>query len=101
MDCDEKDLSNISSRKKITNKLLKSAVIMEVTVKISFHSKTIRQSSDSNELCDRLKFLLQEKQAKKFSIILNEENDALANKKLEYKRVTEKQHRFLLVKCVN
>ena len=101
MNCDEKALGNIGSRNKFLIKFLKLALITEVTLKINFLSKTRRQSSNFNELCDRLNFLLQEKQTKRYSNIIKEETDAIANKNLEYKRISAKQHRFLLVECVN
>ena len=47
-------------------------------------------SSAPNELCDRLKLMLQEKQAGKKSNIIDEENVAIANKLSEYKCVSTK-----------
>ena len=46
-------------------------------------STTIILSSDSNELCDRLKLLLQEKQAGNNSNIINQEIVAIVDKLLE------------------
>ena len=48
-------------------------------------SKTIILSSDPNELCNRLKLLLQEKQAGNNSDIINDEIVAIVDKLLEYK----------------
>ena len=47
-------------------------------------SKLIFLSFNPNELCDRLKLLVQEKQAGKKSNIMNEEIVAIADKLLEY-----------------
>ena len=45
--------------------------------------KTMFLSSDPNELCDRLRLLLQEKQAGKNSNIIDEEITAIADKLLK------------------
>ena len=62
-------------------------------------SKTIFLSSNPNELCDRLKLLLQEKHAGNNSDIINEEIVVIIDKLLEYKCITKKQHRQILIKC--
>ena len=62
-------------------------------------SKTIILSSDPNELCDRLKLLLQEQHAGKNSNIINEEIIAILDKLLEYKCISKKQHKQILIKC--
>ena len=62
-------------------------------------SKTIFLSSDPNELCDRIKLLLQEKQAGNNSDIFNDEIVAIIDKLLEYKCITKKQHKQILIKC--
>ena len=62
-------------------------------------SKTIVLSSDPNELCDRLKLLLQEKHAGNNSDIINEEIVAITDKLLEYKCISKKQHEQILIKC--
>ena len=62
-------------------------------------SKTKFLSSDPNELCDRLKLLLQEKQAGKNSKIINDEIVAMVDTFLEYKCISIKQHKQLLFKC--
>ena len=56
-------------------------------------SKTIFLSSDPNELCDRLKILLQEKQAGNNSDIYNDEIVVIIDKLLEYKCIIKKQHK--------
>ena len=62
-------------------------------------SKTIILSSDPNELCDRLKLLLQEKQAGNNSNIINNEIVAIVDKLMEYKCISKKQHKQILNKC--
>ena len=77
-------------------KLLKSPGLM---VSASGASKTIFNSSDPNELCDRLKLLLQEKQAGNNSNIIIPEIIAIVDKLLEYKCLSKKQHKQILNKC--
>ena len=61
--------------------------------------KKIILSSDPNELCDRLKILLQEKHAGNNSDIINDEIVAIVDKLLEYKCISKKQHNQILIKC--
>ena len=63
-------------------------------------SKTIFLSSDPKELCDRLKLLLHEKQAGNNSDIINDEIVVMIDKLLEYKCITKKQHKQILIKCI-
>ena len=77
-------------------KLLNSPSLM---VSASGVSKTIFLSSDANELCDRLKLLLHEKQAGNNSDIINDEIFAIIDKLLEYKCISRKQHKQILIKC--
>ena len=60
-------------------------------------SKTIILSSDPDELCDRLKFLLQEKHAGNNSNLIDEEIVANVDKLLEYKCISKKQHKQILI----
>ena len=83
-----------SDRDKSIVRLLRSPAIMASGV-----SKTIFLSSDPNELCDRLKLLLQEKHAGNNSDIINEEIFAIIDKLLEYKCISKKQHKQILIKC--
>ena len=62
-------------------------------------SKTIILSSDPNELCDRLKLLLQEKHDGNNSNLIDEEIVAIVDKLLEYKCISKKQHKQILFKC--
>ena len=60
---------------------------------------TIFLSENADELCDRLKLLLQEKHAGNNSGIINDEIVAIIDKLLEYKCITKKQHKQILIKC--
>ena len=62
-------------------------------------SKTIFLSSDPNELCDRLKLLLQEKKAGNNADIIDDEVVVIIDKFLEYISLTKKQHSQILIKC--
>ena len=85
---------NKSTRDRKLIKLLKSPAILASGV-----SKTIFLSSDPDELCNRLKLLLQEKHAGNNSDIINDEIVAIIDKLLEYKCISEKQHKQILIKC--
>ena len=93
---DPKASGNKSTRDRKLIKLLNSPGLM---VSASGVSKTIFLSSDPNELCDRLKLLLQEKQAGNNSDIINDEIVVIIDKLLEYKCISRKQHRQILIKC--
>ena len=60
---------------------------------------TIFLSENADELCDRLKFLLQEKNAGNNSDITNMEIITTVDKLLEYKCISKKQHKQILIKC--
>ena len=90
-----KEKGNKSDRDKSIIGLLKSPAIMASVV-----SKTIFLSSDGNELCDRLKLLLQEKHAGNNSDIINDEIVAIVDKLLQYKCISKKQHKQILFKCI-
>ena len=62
-------------------------------------SKLLFLSSDSIELCDKLKLFLQEKHAGNNSDIINQEIIAIVEKLLEYKCISKKQHKQILFKC--
>ena len=93
MHFDTKALGKKSTRDKTLIKLLKSPAIMASGV------TTLFLSSDPDELCERLKLLLQEKHAGNNSDIINEEIVAIVDKLLEYKCITKKQHKQILIKC--
>ena len=96
MNFDTKALGNKSTPDRTLIKLLKSPSLM---VSASGVSKTKFLSSDPDELCDRLKLLLQEKQAGNNSDITNQEIVAIVDKLLEYKRISKKQHNQILLNC--
>ena len=62
-------------------------------------SKTIFLSSDPDQLCDRLKLLLQEKQAGNNSDRITQKIVAIVDNLLEYKCISKKQHKQILIKC--
>ena len=93
---DQKAVGKKSTRDKTLIKLLKSPGLM---VSASGVSKKNFISSDPNELYNRLKLLLQEKQAGNKSDIVNQEIVAIVDKLLEYKCITKKQQKQILIKC--
>ena len=95
MHFDMKAAGKKPTRDKTLIKLLKSPGLM---VSASGISKTIFLSSDPDELCERLKLLLQEKHAGNNSDIINE-IVAIVDKLLEYKCISKKQHKQILIKC--
>ena len=97
MNFDTRALVNKSTRDRTLIKLLNSPGLM---VSASGISKTVFRSSDPNELCDRLKLLLQEKHAGNNSDIINQEIVAIVDKLLEYKCISKKKHKQSLLKCI-
>ena len=61
-------------------------------------SSTIFLSSNLDELCNRLRLLLQEKQAGSNSDMINEEKVAIVDKLIEYKCLSKKQHKPITIK---
>ena len=94
MHFDLKAQGNKSTRDRTRIKLFKSPAITASGV-----SNTIFLSSDAGELCNRLRLLLQEKQAGNNSDIINQEIVAIVDKLLEYKCISTKQHKQILLKC--
>ena len=94
MNCDTKSTGRPSTRHISIINILESPAIMASGI-----SGTIILSSNPNELCDRLKLLLQEKQAGNNSDIINDEIVAIVDKFLEYKCLSKKQHKRILIKC--
>ena len=94
MNYDTKSTGRPSIRHNSIIKILDSPAIMASGI-----SKTIILFSDPNELCDRLKLLLQEKHAGNNSDIINDEIVAIVDKLLEYKCISKKQHKQILIKC--
>ena len=87
MNFDQKAVDNKSTRDRTVINLLKSPAIVASGI-----IKTIFLSSDPDELCNRLKLLLQEKQAGNNSDIINDEIVAMIDKLPEYKCISKKQH---------
>ena len=96
MNFDTKTLGNKSTRD-IT--LIKSPKSPGLMVSASGVLKTIFLSSDPDEFCKRLKLLLQEKQAGNKSDIINQEIVPIVDKLLEYKCISKKQHKQILLRC--
>ena len=94
MHFDPKASGNKSTRDRKLIKLLESPAILASGV-----SKTIFLSSDPDELCNRLKLLLQEEHAGNNSDIINDEIVPIIDKLLEYKCISKKQHKQILFKC--
>ena len=94
MNYDIKSTGRPSTRHNSMIRLLDQPAIMASGI-----SKTIILSSDPNEICDRLKLLLQEKHAGNNSDIINDEIVAIVDKLLEYKCISKKQHKQILIKC--
>ena len=94
MHFDERRVSDKSTRDRTLIKLLNLPAIMASGV-----SKTIFLSSDPDELCDRIKLLLQEKQAGNNSDIFNQEIVAIIDKLLDSKCISKKQHKQILITC--
>ena len=94
MNYDTKSTGRPSIRHSSIIKILESPAVLA-----SGFSKTIILSSDPNELCDRLRLLLQEKHAGNNSDIINDEIVAIIDKLLEYKCISKKQHKQILNKC--
>ena len=94
MNFDSKAVGKKSTRDKTLIKLLKSPAIIA-----SGFSKAIILSFDPNELCDRMRLLLQEKHAGNNSDIINDEIFVIVDRLLEYKCISKKQHKQILIKC--
>ena len=93
MNFNTKQKGNKSDQDKSIIRLLKSPAIMASGI-----SKTMFLSSNPDELCNRLKLLLQQKHAGNNSDLINEEIVAIVDKLLEYKCITKKQHKQILIK---
>ena len=74
-------------------KLLKSPANMASGVKTRF----LLENPD--ELCNRLKLLLQEEHAGNNSDLINKEVNAIVDKLLDYKCITKKQQKQISIKC--
>ena len=93
MNYDAKSIGRPSIEHSSIIKILESPAIMASGV------TTIFLSENANELCDRLRFLLQGKHGGNNSNIINDEIVAIVDKVLEYKCISKKQHKQILIKC--
>ena len=93
MTFDTKALGNKSTRDRTLIKLLNSPAIMASGI------TTIFLSENADELCYRFSLLLQEKQAGNNSDITDQEIIAIVDKLLEYKCISKKEHKQILLKC--
>ena len=98
MNFDMKAQGNKSTRDRTLIKLLNLPGLM---ASASGVSKTIFLSSDPIELCGRLKLLLQEQIVGNNSDIINDEIVAIVDNLLKYKCISKKQHKQILIKCIN
>ena len=94
---DLKASGNKSTRDRTLIKLLKSP---SLKISASGVSKTIFLSSDPDELSNRLKLLLQEKQAGNNSDIINQKIVVIVDKLLKYKCISKKEHNQILNKLL-
>ena len=93
MHCDVKAPGNKSDKDRSVLRLL------EFLADMASEIASIFLSSDPKELCDGLILILQEKKAGKISDMINEEINAIADKLLEYKCISTKQHKQFFFKC--
>ena len=96
MNFDEKYLGNKGNGEKSLIRLSKSPAIMKGSLENKSFSITRWLPPDPNEVPDRLKILLQEKQAGKVSNKFNEVFIAIADKLLQYECMSTKQHSNLV-----
>ena len=94
MNYDTKSIGRPGVRHNSIVKILNSPAIMASGI-----SNIIILSSNPDELCDRLKLLLQEKHAGNNSDLINQEIFSIVDKLLEYKCVSKKEHKQSLFKC--
>ena len=74
-------------------------LLNQTPITASGFTETIILSSNPDELCNRLRLLLQEKHAGNNSDIINKESVAIVDRRLEYKCISKKQHKQILNKC--
>ena len=93
MNFETKALGNRSTGDRTLIKLLNSPAIMASGI------TTIFLLENADELCDKLRLLLQEKQAGNNSDIIDQGIIAIVDKLLEYKCISKKEHKQILLKC--
>ena len=94
MNYDAKSTGRPSIRHTSIIKILELPAIMASGI-----PKTIFLSSNPDELCERLKLLLQEKHGGNNSNLIDEEIVTIVDKLLEYKCISKKQQKQILIKC--
>ena len=94
MNYDTKSTGRPSLRHSCTIKIFEPPTILASGI-----SRTIILSSGPNELCDRLRLLLQEKHGGDNSNLIDEEIVAKVDKLLEYKCISKKQLKHIFYKC--
>ena len=95
MNYDTKSTSRPSIRHSSITKILNSPAILASGI-----SKKLTLSSDPNELCDKLRLLLQEKHGGKNSNLIDEEIVVINDKILECKCISKKQQRQVLFEFI-
>ena len=93
MNFDNKNIGRPSTKDKSLKKFLNSPAIMASAFSTKFSPE------NPNELCDRIKLLLQEKQAGNNSNLIIEEITAIVEKLSDYRCISKKQHKQILFKC--
>ena len=88
-----KERGRKSDRDKEIIKILKSLAVL------AYGFTTVFSSENPDEVCDRLRLLLQEIQAGNNSDLINMEIFVIVDKLLEYKCLTKKQRKQILKKC--
>ena len=92
---DEKASEDKSTRDATVIKLLKSLAFMASGISTMFSPENL------NDLCDRIKLLVQEKQSGNITHIIIEEIVAIADKLIQYNCISKKQQKLVLLKCLN
>ena len=96
MHFDTKAQGKKSTRDRTLINIFKSPGLM---ISASGVSQTVFLSTDPDELCNRLKTILQEKHAGNNTDKINDEIVAIVDKLLEYKCISKKQHKQILSEC--
>ena len=94
MHFDLRGIGDKSTRDRTLIKLLKSPAIKAARIQ-----NVIFLPSDSDEFCNRLKLILQEKHAGNNSDLINKEIFAMLDKLLENECLSKKQHKQTIIKC--
>ena len=92
---DERTAGNKTLSDKSLTRLLKSLAIMGFGISKMF------QPANRNELCQKLNLLVQTKQAGTTSDIIIKQNIPTTDNLLEYKCISTKEQRFLLLESSN